>query len=69
MVAFSGGVDSSLLLAVAVKVLGKRALAVTATSETYPERELIEARALAVQLGARHREVVSRRAGYSRIQA
>lgn len=59
VVAFSGGTDSSLLLAVAVKVLGKHALAVTATSETYPERELIEARALAAQLGARHREVVS----------
>jgi pyridinium-3,5-biscarboxylic acid mononucleotide sulfurtransferase len=59
VVAFSGGVDSSLLLAVAVKVLGKRVLAVTATSETYPERELIEARSLAGQLGARHREVVS----------
>ena len=59
VVAFSGGVDSSLLLAVAVKVLGERALAVTATSETYPERELVEARALAGQLGARHREIVS----------
>jgi uncharacterized protein len=59
VVAFSGGVDSSLLLAVAVKVLGERVLAVTAKSETYPERELIEARALAGQLGARHREVVS----------
>jgi uncharacterized protein len=59
VVAFSGGVDSSLLLAVAVKVLGTQVLAVTATSETYPERELIEARSLAVQLGVRHREVVS----------
>ena len=59
VVAFSGGVDSSLLLAVAAKVLGARVLAVTATSATYPERELIEARALAGQLGARHREVVS----------
>ena len=59
VVAFSGGVDSSLVLAVAVKVLGARVLAVTATSETYPERELIEARSLAGQLGARHREVVS----------
>lgn len=59
VVAFSGGVDSSLLLAVAVKALGARVLAVTATSETYPERELIEARSLAGQLGARHREVVS----------
>ncbi|MBL0225937.1 MAG: ATP-dependent sacrificial sulfur transferase LarE [Geobacteraceae bacterium] len=59
VVAFSGGVDSTFLLAVAVRVLGVRALAVTATSETYPERELIEARSLAAQLGARHREVVS----------
>jgi uncharacterized protein len=59
VVAFSGGVDSTFLLAVAVKVLGERVLAVTATSETYPERELIEARTLAGQLGARHREVVS----------
>ena len=59
VVAFSGGVDSSLLLAVAVRVLGERVLAVTATSETYPERELLEARSLAGQLGARHREVVS----------
>ena len=59
VVAFSGGVDSSLLLSVAFKVLGARVLAVTATSETYPERELIEARSLASQLGARHREVVS----------
>ncbi|MBI5484345.1 MAG: ATP-dependent sacrificial sulfur transferase LarE [Deltaproteobacteria bacterium] len=59
VVAFSGGVDSSLLLAVAVIVLGDKALAVTATSETYPERELVEARNLADKLGARHREVVS----------
>lgn len=59
VVAFSGGVDSSLLLAVAVQVLDNKALAVTATSETYPDRELIEARNLAEKLGARHREVVS----------
>jgi len=59
VVAFSGGVDSSLLLAVAFKVLGARVLAVTATSQTYPERELIEARSLAGQLGVRYREVVS----------
>jgi uncharacterized protein len=59
VVAFSGGVDSTFLLAVAVKVLDTRALAVTATSETYPERELVEARSLAALLGARHREVVS----------
>ena len=38
-VAFSGGVDSSLLLAVARDVLGDRCLAVIATSSTYPQRE------------------------------
>jgi uncharacterized protein len=59
VVAFSGGVDSTFLLAVAVRVLGERVLAVTATSATYPERELLEARELAGQIGARHREVVS----------
>lgn len=59
VVAFSGGVDSTFLLAVAAQVLGPRVLAVTATSETYPERELIEARSLVGLVGARHREVVS----------
>ncbi|MBN1291116.1 MAG: ATP-dependent sacrificial sulfur transferase LarE, partial [Candidatus Latescibacteria bacterium] len=38
-VAYSGGVDSSLLLTVAHEVLGDRALGVIATSSTYPERE------------------------------
>lgn len=59
VIAFSGGVDSTFLLAMAVRVLGERVLAVTATSETYPDHELSEARGLAGQLGARHREVVS----------
>ena len=54
VIGFSGGVDSTLLFAVAADVLGLRALAVTATSKTYPERELIEARELAVQIGGRH---------------
>ncbi|MFZ4858286.1 MAG: ATP-dependent sacrificial sulfur transferase LarE [Desulfuromonadaceae bacterium] len=59
VVAFSGGVDSTFLFAVAADVLGARALAVTATSHTYPERELQEARTLAGQIGGRHREIVS----------
>ncbi len=59
VVGFSGGVDSSLLYAVAVDVLGDRAVGVTARSETYPERERREAAALAARLGGRHREIVS----------
>jgi uncharacterized protein len=55
VVAFSGGVDSTFLFSVAVQVLGDRALAVTATSHTYPERELQEARDLAALIGGRHR--------------
>jgi pyridinium-3,5-biscarboxylic acid mononucleotide sulfurtransferase len=59
VIGFSGGVDSTLLFAVAVGVLGQRALAVTATSETYPQRELNEARELAERIGGRHRVIVS----------
>jgi uncharacterized protein len=59
VVAFSGGVDSTLLFAVASDVLGDKALAVTATSETYPQRELQDARDLASRINGRHREVVS----------
>ncbi len=42
-VAFSGGVDSSLLLTVAHETLGNRCLAVIATSSTYPQRECDQA--------------------------
>lgn len=58
VVAFSGGVDSTLLLKVAVDVLGvENVLAVTADSETYPSSELEEARNLAQLIGARHRVI------------
>ena len=40
VVAFSGGVDSSLLLRIAKEVLGERVIAVTARSPTYPEAEI-----------------------------
>ncbi len=52
-IAFSGGVDSSALLAVAHDELGERALAVIADSASLPRRELAEARDIAVQLGVR----------------
>jgi len=54
IVAFSGGLDSSLLTAVAFQELGKRAIAVTAVSPTYPDRERIEAAKIARQIGVRH---------------
>jgi uncharacterized protein len=44
LVAFSGGVDSSFLLAVAHEVLGDHVVAATAKSEIYPSRELKGAR-------------------------
>jgi uncharacterized protein len=54
VVAFSGGVDSTLLARAAGDALGERALLVTADSETYPEAELEEARRLAALIGLRH---------------
>ncbi|MFO7696525.1 MAG: ATP-dependent sacrificial sulfur transferase LarE [Anaerolineae bacterium] len=53
-VAFSGGTDSTLLLAVSVQVLGaERVLAITADSPTLPRRELEDAEALASEIGVR----------------
>jgi uncharacterized protein len=54
VVGFSGGADSALLLKVAVDQLGDRALAVTAVSASYPERDRKEAIELAAGIGAAH---------------
>lgn len=59
VVAFSAGVDSTFVLAVAREVLGDGALALTAHSPSVPQAEREEARALARRLGARHVEVTS----------
>jgi len=52
--AFSGGVDSSLLLKVCFDVLGQAVLAITARSESFPETEVMEATRIAALVGARH---------------
>jgi uncharacterized protein len=54
VVCFSGGVDSTLLLRVAVDVLGDRAVALTSLSPSLPRSELEEAKTLARTIGARH---------------
>ena len=58
-VAFSGGVDSTFLAAVAASELGERALAVTALSPTYARHEQREAEELAARIGIRHVQVAS----------
>lgn len=53
-VAFSGGADSSFLLQTAADTLGDRAVAVTASSCSFPKRELEEARRFCAGRGIRH---------------
>jgi uncharacterized protein len=55
LVAFSGGVDSALVLSVAREQLGDRALACIGVSPSFPARERAAAVALAQKLGARYR--------------
>ncbi len=59
IVAFSAGVDSTFLAAVATELLGDKALIVTATSPSFPERELQEAQELAESLGFHFRVIDS----------
>ncbi len=58
-IAFSGGVDSTLLLKVAHDMLGDNVLAVTARSLSFPKRELDEATAFCQKEGIRHATVDS----------
>jgi pyridinium-3,5-biscarboxylic acid mononucleotide sulfurtransferase len=58
-VAFSGGVDSTFLLKAAHEVLGENAIAVTARSSTYPEREYREAVDFVERNNIKHIVIVS----------
>ena len=53
VIAYSGGVDSTLLLKIAADILGPRALAMIGRSATYPTGEFEEAMVLAGTIGAR----------------
>src|SRR5262249_59352602 len=57
VVAFSGGIDSTVVAKAAFLALGDQAVAVTADSPSVPRRELKEAEQLAKQIGIRHRIV------------
>lgn len=59
VVAYSGGVDSTFLLKVGQEVLGENIVAVTATSVTYPQSELEQARQMTTLLGVRHLIIAS----------
>ena len=58
LVAFSGGVDSGLVAALAHRALGDRSVAVTAAAETLAGEELDYARRLAAEIGIRHEVTV-----------
>ncbi|HKT36548.1 MAG TPA: ATP-dependent sacrificial sulfur transferase LarE [Nitrospira sp.] len=58
LVAFSGGIDSTVVLKIAHDELGPRAVAITAVSPTYPAAELESASRTAREIGAHH-EVVT----------
>ena len=59
VIGYSGGVDSTLLVRVAVDVLGNNALAVIGRSATYPTREYEEAVRIAQSFGAHFEEVTT----------
>ncbi|MCX6750309.1 MAG: ATP-dependent sacrificial sulfur transferase LarE [Candidatus Pacearchaeota archaeon] len=63
MIAFSGGVDSSLVAKIAYEVLGKKALAVTLTSDTFSKRELESAKIIAKEIGITHEIIESSELG------
>src|SRR5207245_10049011 len=58
-VAYSGGIDSTVVAMAAHLALGDRAVAVTADSPSVPRAEIAEAQAIARRIGIRHRLVAT----------
>lgn len=56
-VAFSGGVDSTLLVKVASEVLGSKAIAITASAAAFPDRERQESEDFCKELGVKRIEI------------
>ncbi|MBU2559981.1 ATP-dependent sacrificial sulfur transferase LarE [archaeon] len=54
VIAFSGGVDSCVVAAAAREALGKKAIAVTSDSKTFPKSELEHAKKAAREIGIKH---------------
>ena len=54
MIAYSGGVDSTLLLSVAHELLGSRVVAITSSSKVHPQDEIEAAVKIAGEMGVRH---------------
>lgn len=65
-VAYSGGVDSTFLLAVAHEALGPRAMAITADSALFPRSEIQKARDFTAERGIRH-EIIRTRQLYDEV--
>jgi uncharacterized protein len=60
IVAYSGGIDSTLLLKIAHDTLGDRTIGITTVSASVPKKELDEAKEIASQIGARHVVITTR---------
>jgi uncharacterized protein len=58
-VAFSGGIDSTVVAKAAFQALGERAIGITADSPSVPRSEIADACGLAQQIGIRHRLVAT----------
>lgn len=63
VIAFSGGIDSSLVAKIAYDVLDEKALAVTLTSDAFSQRELENAKKIAKEIGVHHMIVKSSELG------